>query len=337
MSIRATLRTAFNRFEGILTTVFFPLMALRDRFGHTPRVTILALHKVAPLPPETSEIPYYNIDPQRFECLLDTLHTLKIPVIGLADFVAACHRGGRGLPRRAVILTFDDGFENVCQFAYPRLKERGWPLTIFLATDGIEGGEFSFLRWDETSRRDRARHPEHWAPLSWESARSMDTDVVELGSHTCSHIHLGNLDSAAIRRELTHSRDVIRERTGRDVTLFSYPFGTREYGAFSDRTRQALIDCGYLGACTSETGRCSSSTDLFELKRIDVSERETPFSLRCKLVGAYTWVGMMRKLFQRVFADVKRPQVTPDSEPDGSSRSMPKKKEQEREHETPDC
>jgi peptidoglycan/xylan/chitin deacetylase (PgdA/CDA1 family) len=306
MTPRAFLRRTFARVEGLVTVLQYPLLWGIDRLDRESRICIFALHKVAPLPPETAATPYYNLHPDRFERLLDALQDAGIPVIRLSEFVRA-RREGLPLPRRAVVFTFDDGFESVVRFAYPRMKERNFPFTLFLATDGIEAGEFPFLRWDERSRRDREAHPAHWVPLSWSSAGSLDPRLVEFGSHTCAHVHLARLPDAVIRRELVESRERIEQRLGVRVELFAYPYGTRAYGAFDHRTAERLAECGYRAACTSEIGRCSARTDLYELKRIDLGAGETPFSLRCKLAGAYTWVGWMRRRFQRVFADVARP------------------------------
>lgn len=101
---------------------------------------ILAYHRVAP--PPASDPWGLAVHPDRFEDQLAVLRA-DFEVLSLAEIAEAVH--GRYLPRRAVAITFDDGYLDNLENAKPRLMATALPATIFLAT-GLLGR--SSYWWD---------------------------------------------------------------------------------------------------------------------------------------------------------------------------------------------
>src|SRR5256885_4041124 len=71
-------------------------------------------------------------------------------VISLDDLVEYTELS-RQLPRRSVVLTFDDGYRSFLQYAYPVLKELGFTATLFVYTDYVGTGR-NALGWDDLAR-----------------------------------------------------------------------------------------------------------------------------------------------------------------------------------------
>lgn len=114
------------------------------------------------------------------------------------------------------------------------------------------------------------------AAMSWAEVGEMAASGIEFGSHTVSHPVLSQLDDAAIKQELSVSRDVIRAKTGQPVETIAYPVG--KVDAFDDRVINAAKVCGYRLGISYETGtNPSSGFDNFALRRLAV-ERYISFN-----------------------------------------------------------
>ena len=122
------------------------LHRLRKLFaGHRPSgVAVLCYHRIA----EPEVDPWgLCVSPQHFDAHLAALRRWG-PVFSLAE-VAHALRAGR-LPRRAAVVTFDDGYADNLHAALPLLERHGVPATFFVAT-GMLGGMREFW-WDELER-----------------------------------------------------------------------------------------------------------------------------------------------------------------------------------------
>lgn len=169
-------------------------------------------------------------------------------VIRLSD-LHAFFAGNQSLPRKAVVLTFDDGFNSAYTVAYPILKKYGFPTTIFLYTDFVGAP----------------------AALSWPQMKEMVTSgLVDIQPHSKTHANLthrknGETDSAYRKRILTEIRvsaRAIRQRLGLPVHSFGYP-----YGDVNDSVIEALDEAGYRSAATVKRGGNPSFVDPYLLKR----------------------------------------------------------------------
>ena len=109
-----------------------------------------------------------------------------------------------------VVLTFDDGYQDTYSRAFPLMKERGIPFTLYLATKDIETG---------------AGTPGA-EPLTWTQVKKMiDTGLVTVGAHTHSHPDLRTLSSDEITGEIETSNHLIYSRLGSPPSHFAYPWG----------------------------------------------------------------------------------------------------------------
>lgn len=151
---------------------------------------------------------------------------------------------GTPLPDKPIVLTFDDGYRTMYTTVYPLLKERGWSGTFFCITNS---------RWSDNF-------------LSANMIVEMAANGMEIGSHTLSHVELHNLSGKKLRSELSDSRSILSDFTGKEINMLCYPAGR-----YSEETKSAANEAGYLCAVTTNNGFASKSQGMYALKRIRVS------------------------------------------------------------------
>ena len=140
-----------------------------------------------------------------FERQLATLAEGGYRVLPLAE-IAAALESGAPLPERSIAITIDDAYLSVYREAWPRLKAAGYPFTLFMATEPVDGGAEGFL--------------------SWEQLREMAADpLVEIGSQTASHPHMPRQDPAANRADIEAAQARFAAELGAAPRLFAYPYG----------------------------------------------------------------------------------------------------------------
>jgi len=95
--------------------------------------------------------------------------------------------GKEPIPPRVTALTFDDGYENFYEFAWPVLRQYGFSATVFVVTNDVGG----LSQWDPGSA----------TPLmNWDKLCELARHGIEIGSHTASHPRLTQLSAADARR-----------------------------------------------------------------------------------------------------------------------------------------
>jgi len=156
-------------------------------------------------------------------------------------------------PEKVVAITIDDAYRSVYREAWPRLSERGWPFTVFVATDAVD---------DATD-----------AMMSWQQMRELAASGVTFANHSGSHAHLvrRNPDESEsawrkrVRSDLQRAQKRLQQELGRAPMLFAYPYG--EY----DMTLRELV--GELGftAFGQQSGPVSGYSDPLSLPRFPMA------------------------------------------------------------------
>lgn len=258
-----------------------PLQPLfRWRAGR--RLAVLAYHKVADL--------------DRFADHLDHIASAMHPVS--MNEVAQAVTGVRGLPRRAVLLTFDDGDPTLLQAA-SLLRDRGLPAVAFVVSSVV--GTVTPFWWDEVMalfadglaaqaqirrlkqvpdaerrkllaalrRQTTSRiEAEQLAP---QDLRQLESYGVEVGNHTASHPILPRCRASVVRREVVTAHEQLAGHLGHAPRAFAYPNGDHDL-----RAESLLEELGYDAAFLFDhrLGQ-PSRRSRFRLSRLRVND-DTP-------------------------------------------------------------
>jgi len=171
--------------------------------------------------------------------------------------------GPTGKPPLA--LTFDDGYRDNFETAYPVLARSGIPVTFFLTVSRV-GTDWAFPRGE-------------YPGLTWEQVREMDRNpLVDFGSHGHTHRILTGMPEEEAAAEIERSKAVLEERLARPIDYFSYP-----HGSYNRRVKELVRKAGYRAAYSVISG----GEDDFSRRRILVSRRDSLFRLRLKLSPLY--------------------------------------------------
>jgi len=151
-------------------------------------------------------------------------------VVSLAEFVEWL-RLKRQLPRKSVVLTFDDGYQSFREYAYPVLKKLGFPATLFVYTDYVGASRNA---------------------LSWEQLKGLAAEGFDVQAHSKTHGDLrrapGETDAQYAKRmqaELAEPPRLFQRQLGQGVQFLAYP-----YGRVDDDLLTRVREQGYAAAFT---------------------------------------------------------------------------------------
>ncbi|MFB3905121.1 MAG: polysaccharide deacetylase family protein [Acidobacteriota bacterium] len=157
-------------------------------------------------------------------------------------------------PPRTVVLTFDDGYANLKEAAFPILEEYGFEATVFVVAAHVGG----YNNWPS-----QPPIVPHLPLLTWRDLRRLSRLGFEIAGHTLTHPVLAGISKEALAREIVRSKDMIEQRIGGPVQTFAYPYGVVDTKAYE------AASAAYRAACTTEMGEVSAADDRYRLRRID--------------------------------------------------------------------
>lgn len=228
-----------------------------------PRKCALMLHSLCE--PQSPEEANYYLSPKRFRPMmrwfLNAGYTTATTSQWLRD----------ELSRNQVLLTFDDGYDDLYDHLLPLAVEHHLTAVIFLVADRVGASNV----FDQASGL-RARNL-----LTWPQIREMQKHGFEFGSHTLTHPYLPDLPDEQLRREVRDSKLRLEDSLGVEVTSFAYP-----YGGVDRRVRAAVADAGYNLAFTTLPGPNWWNDPLCQ-RRTDVNEHTSMLDFASQLRTGY--------------------------------------------------
>lgn len=221
--------------------------------------------------------PYYRTatGPRVFDEHLKFLHDRGYKTITLGDAVRRLH-ASEAAEERAVVITFDDGFQDFYSQAFPLLSKYNQSATVFLPTAYIDNGPRKFNSIE---------------CLTWGQVRELQKAGIQFGSHTVTHPQLRNLTMQDVRHEIQSSKKRIEDELGSSVAPFSYPYAFPETdGEFRRRLQDVLEECGYENGVSTVIGTANRAANIFFFKRLPVNGCDDRRLFEAKIEGGYDWL-----------------------------------------------
>ncbi len=214
------------------------LMTLGTSSGLGERmVPVLAYHRVGFT---TSDL---TVSLQRFKNDLQQLKADGYTSITLDDFLRFIDDRNVELPEKPVLITFDDGYRDNYEHAFPILQQFGMVGSFFIIT-GMMGQE---------------------ERVTESQVKEMAAGGMSIGSHTVSHRALAELGAEEAGRELKISKETLEDLIGSEIKAIAYP-----RGSYTAETIDIGKACGYAAGFTVKEGTCIKHSPDFELNRIPV-------------------------------------------------------------------
>jgi peptidoglycan/xylan/chitin deacetylase (PgdA/CDA1 family) len=208
-------------------------------------VPILMYHRIDYLRPSLPEMTRrLTVDPTDFEHQMEWLKQHGFHTLTQRELLDAVS-GGRPLPAKPILITFDDGYRDVLGKASPVIQRLRLHATEYVISGRLDGSDSSFLTVPEL--------------------RLLEQRGIEIGSHTVTHADLPALSDAQAFEELATSRSTLERALGHPVRWFAYP-----YGAYDGRVVGLVARAGYRLAVTTRSGSCQDTSHPLELKRLEV-------------------------------------------------------------------
>ena len=202
--------------------------------------------------------PATSIRVDQFRQQMDYLRDGGFTVIPLAELVDFLSGRSQALPPKAIVITIDDAYRSIYEVAYPLLAEYGFPFTVFVSTDPVDGKLPGYLNWDQI--------------------REMAGNGVTFANHGAGHIYM-------VRRQPDEAETRWQQRIGADIEkgwrrlteelagdnkpfpgVFAYPYGEYDTGTARQLTKQGYIAFG------QQSGAIGKLSDRRVLPRFPMAE-----------------------------------------------------------------
>ena len=206
-----------------------------------PQILVLNYHKVS------DEFLSLAVAPADFDWQMRYLKEHGYHAITPDELYDAIEGTGM-LPDKPVLITFDDGYQDNYDNAYPILRKYGLKGTVFVVTSFL-GTRKGYLTWDE--------------------CREMEKNGMTVASHTVDHKSMTDLTNDQLRAELVESKKKAEAELGHEVKYMAYPTG-----AYNLHIAQLVREAGYKAAFTIKYGGVSRKSNIYALERVPIFHTE---------------------------------------------------------------
>jgi peptidoglycan/xylan/chitin deacetylase (PgdA/CDA1 family) len=209
----------------------------------------------------------YTATVKAFREQMKILKTLGYETITF-DQLLGCREGKAKLPRKPIIITFDDAIEDAINNSLPILENFGFK-AVYYVTTGYVGTKSDWMIPEVNLVFQIA---------DWPKIKSLDSLGFEVGSHSVTHPHLNEVPADECLREMTGARQTLEDILGHEVRHMAYP-----HGAFNESVRDLAYESGYYTATTCEPTFAKLSDDFLSLPRFNIGMEDTLFDFISKL------------------------------------------------------
>ncbi len=223
--------------------------SLDENLGHA---VVLTYHRFG-----NSKYKSTNIKLEQFEQHLQYLQDNNYTVWPLSKVISTILEGKK-FPPKTVAITVDDAYKTTYTNAYPRLKAKKFPFTVFVSTHSVDVKSKNYMSWD--------------------NMREMSLNGGEFANHSLNHpAYMTRGDSESredwerrARKEIEKAQTRLQKELGATTNaqpkLFSYPFGE-----YNQEVADLLKELDYVGVVQT-SGVVDASSDLRAVPRFPMSE-----------------------------------------------------------------
>ena len=217
---------------------------------------------------DVPQYPSTNIKPEQFEAHLSEFSKNKYNVISL-DYIVNTIINDGDLPDNSIAISVDDADISFLTYAWPKLKKKGFPVTLFVNTSTINNNK-NYLNWDQI--------------------RILKNEGVDIGAHSHSHNHLTEMSIEEIKEEIEISNKIFLKELNEIPALFAYP-----YGEADSRIIEILKEYKYNVAFGQHSGVVNETSNLYYLPRFSLNEMygnidRVEFAANTKGLGVYDFI-----------------------------------------------
>ncbi|MEY3219320.1 MAG: hypothetical protein RIT27_677 [Pseudomonadota bacterium] len=239
-----------NRLLKLSIALFY---AIGKTFRNKEKLLVLCYHEIA------------KDQQSRFVKQLEILNRATKPVFADAPY---CEKSSY----RRVAVTFDDGFENLLENAFPIMKEKNVPATLFIPTACLG----KYPAWLEKTTHEN----KYERLMSLEQLQRIFENVL-IGSHSLTHADLTN-SNVNVEHELVESKKQLEKLLNKEISLLAFP-----YGRSDERARNIAKKVGFKRVFNADP--IVEESDFF-MGRISVSPDDWQIEFYLKIYGAYAWL-----------------------------------------------
>jgi peptidoglycan/xylan/chitin deacetylase (PgdA/CDA1 family) len=264
-----------------------PLLRLAPRIEQC--VPILMYHSISD-EDESNNHAYYRTktSPMMFAAQMKYLHESGYKTCSPAEAIQQLQTR---VAAKLVVITFDDGYRDFYQHAFPILDQYGFNATVYLPTAYIGENPGSFKGTD---------------CLTWAEVRDLNRHGILFGSHTVTHPQLRELSRVDVNKEITNSKQTIEQELGGEVSSFAYPYAFPQVDTdFTKMLRDSLRGAGYVNGVCTMVGRANRKSEPLFLERLPVNSCDDTALFAAKLGGAYDWISTSQYISKMVKARLR--------------------------------
>lgn len=238
----------------------------------TPNIKILMYHRVIRKGDRKGDP--LSVSEEAFREQMNWIQKFGFTTITFFDYQLYLE-GKLTLPRKPIIITFDDGYQDTYTRALPILHEKEMRAVIFvLGNRGLKRA------WWESGDPD-----DLCLLMSDSQIQEAHALGFEIGAHTMNHLALGELDEEEVRHEVQGSKQAIEELLQEEVLSISYP-----YGSLNQSVLDITAEGGFRFGCGVFTGPPRFGTNMFDLRRLAIKQEMGPAQFLMRLLTPWQYL-----------------------------------------------
>ena len=203
------------------------------------RIPILMYHSISNDDPNNTLMIPINM----FKEQIEWLNTNGFTAMTMDELLEAMETGR--VPKRPVVITFDDGYADNYTNAFPILKDNNMKGTFFIITNVVDKNSYY---------------------MSSDMLKEMQEYGMVIENHTSNHVELNKLSREGALQEIKDAQSFLREVIGSKGEYLCYPVGR-----YNDITIELAKELGIKAAVTTKGGISCNSDGKHELKRVRIS------------------------------------------------------------------